>query len=268
MLGSPRRTWFTLVRVATLAALLVLAAPVSAQTCHLSDLSSNIAARFRVRALASFATYRNPVYAGEYQGYGGSVAYSHPWVGAEAAVMGYRIVRNGLREYGVGDLLLAARATAYRFDDTAALGVALAASLPTGDARRGLGMGHTMLMPGAWFTLHSGTLSLSIELAYGRLVGAEGHEHGAMGGALVNPMNRSEVENALAVSYVFWRTLYVAARFYGAVPVADAEGKARQAGALVLGASVSRFELGFEQHLPLVGDPFVSKTLLRLAVAL
>jgi hypothetical protein len=240
----------------------------AAQSCHLSDYAlPSAGSQFRVRALATFASYRNQVYAGEYQGYGGSASFTHPWLAAEAALTSYRIVRNGLRDYGIGDLALTARAAAYRFDDEAALGVALAASLPTGDPRRGLGMGHTMLMPGAWFSWRREAWSISLDLAYGRVVAAEGHVH-RPGGPLVSPMNRSEIEHAVAVSYTFWRTLFAAVRLYGAVPVADARGSARQASALALGGVISRFELGVEQHLPLVGAPFVAKTLLRVAVAL
>jgi hypothetical protein len=52
------------------------------------------------------------------------------------------------------------------------------------------------------------------------------------------------------------------------LPLADARGSAREAGALALGGAISRFEFGVEQHLPLVGTPFAAKTLLWMAVAL
>jgi hypothetical protein len=243
------------------------AAPLAAQACHYSDLrpSASAGPRFRATALAAFATYRSRVYAGEYQAYTGAFAFSHPWASAEVTLTGYRLVRNGLRDYGLGDLALSARAAVLRVDDrVAALGVGLAATLPTGDARRGFGMGHAMLMPGVWFTLQQAGVQLSVELAYGRMLGGRHAWHGA-GGPVVNPMNRSEIEHGVFVSYAFWRTLFVALRSYGAVPVADALGSARQATALALGAQVGPVELAAEQHLPLVGSPFAAKTLLRVS---
>lgn len=224
---------------------------------------ASAAPQFRVSALASFATYRNAVYAGEYQGYTGAVGYTHPWFALEASMAGYRIVRNGARDWGPGDLLLMARGTAYRFDSEAAVGVALASTLPTGDEEVGLGMGHTMLMPGAWFALQHGAFSLALDLAYGRALGGGSSHHHSSTGPLVNPMNRSEIEHALTLSYAFWRGLFAAVRLYGAVPIADADGQTREALGFVLGGQISRFELAAEQHLPLAGDPFQAKTILR-----
>lgn len=247
--------------------LLLRAAPLDAQACHYTDLRPSEAAgpRIRATALASFASYRNRVYAGEYQGYTAALAFSHPWASGEATLTGYRLVRNGLRAYGVGDLTLSARAAVLRVDDrVAALGVGLAAMLPTGDARRGFGMGHAMLMPGVWFTLQHAALRLSLEIAYGRML-ASRHEGHAAGGPVVNPMNRSEVEHGLLVSYAMWRTLFAALRSYGAVPAGDSRGSARQAAALVLGAGVGAVEFAAEQHLPLVGTPFSAKTVLRVS---
>ncbi|HEX6241119.1 MAG TPA: hypothetical protein VFZ61_09515 [Polyangiales bacterium] len=237
-----------------------------AQGCHVLDVRPTQKLGFRVSALASFATYRNPSYEGEYQGYTGAAAFAHPWFSIEASITGYRIVRNGLREYGPGDLMLMARGRALRVGDDAAVGIALGASLPTGDADKGLGMGHTMLMPGAWFGFSRGGLNLVLDVAYGRAVGG-GSSHHADGGPIVNPMNRSELEHVLALDYTFWHTLFVVGRLYGAVAVADVNGRAREAAGLGLGGRVSYFEFAVEQHLPLAGTPFESKTLLRVSAS-
>jgi hypothetical protein len=235
---------------------------VRAQSCHVLDVRPSQALGFRVSALAGFATYRNASYAGEYQGYTGAAAFSHPWFSIEASMTGYRVVRNGLREYGPGDLMVMARGRVLRFGDDAAMGVALGASLPTGDADKGLGMGHTMLMPAAWFGLSRAGLNLLLDVAYGRMIGGSSSHH-ADGGPVVNPMNRSEIEHVLALNYTVWRSLFLVGRLYGAVPIADVHGRAREALGLGVGGEISHFEFALEQHLPLAGTPFESKTLLR-----
>jgi hypothetical protein len=243
------------------------ASAAAAQGCHVSDPHPSEALRVRLSTLASFATYENPVYAGEYQGYTGAAGVEHRWFSAEASLTGYRIVRNGKRDHGPGDLMLMLRGTAFHFDEVAALGVGLGATFPTGDENKGLGMGHVMLMPGVWFALRHGGLRLALDVAYGRAIGDE-HMHSTPGGPLVNPMNASEIEHAVAASYVFWRGLFLSGRVYGAVPIADANGLAREALSFGLGGMVWRFELGIEQHLPLAGTPFEAKTVLRVAAVL
>lgn len=244
--------------------LLALSAPrrACAQSCHLADLrAAGQAQTWRVGLTSSFASYRNRVYAGEYQGLTAVASYTHPWVSAEASVGGYRIVRNGLRDYGLSDVALDVRAALARFSEIA-LGLELAATLPSGDPARGLGMGHVMLMPGAFFQLESAALRLLVQVAYGRALASEGgHAHGSPG-PLVNPMNRSELEHAATLAYSFHAPLFAAARLFGAVPVAAAGGAAREALGLALGASLTRAQLSAEVQLPLVGTPFALKALL------
>jgi hypothetical protein len=175
-------------------------------------------------------------------------------------------VRNGLRDYGASDVALDVRAAVVRFSEIA-LGLELAATLPTGDPARGLGMGHVMLMPGAFLQVEGAALRLLVQVAYGRaLASAAEHAHGSPG-PLVNPMNRSELEHAAALAYSFRSPLFAAARLFGAVPVATAGGAAREALGIALGASLTRAQLSAELQLPLVGTPFALKTLLSAAVA-
>lgn len=241
---------------------------VCAQACHLTDLRPNEAARpLRLSVLTTFASYHNPVYAGEYQGAFAVASYTHPWVSAEASFGGYRIVRNGLSDFGVSDVALDVRAAVARFGDELALGLELAATLPTGDPALGLGMGHVMLMPGLFFQLQKSALRLMLQLAYGRVVtGGDGHVHESTG-PLVNPMNRSEIEHVVTLSYQFHAPLYAAARLFGAVPVAAPDGVAREAVGVALGAGISGCQLSAELQLPLVGQPFELKTLLAAGVS-
>jgi hypothetical protein len=247
---------------------LALSAPehARAQSCHLADLrAAGQVQPWRIALLTSFASYRNSVYAGEYQGISAVASYAHPWVSAEVSFGGYRIVRNGLRDYGVSDLALDVRAALARFSEIT-LGLEVAVTLPTGDPARGLGMGHVMLMPGAFLQLESAALRLLVQVAYGRALASAGeHAHGSPG-PLVNPMNRSEFEHAATLAYSFRAPLFAAARLFGAVPVATAAGSAREALGMALGASLERAQLSAELQLPLVGTPFALKTLLSAAV--
>lgn len=249
--------------------LLALSAPphARAQSCHLADLrAAGQAQPWRVALSSSFASYRNGVYAGEYQGLTAVASYTHPWVSAEVSLGGYRIVRNGLRDYGVGDVALDVRAAIARLSEIT-LGLEMAATLPSGDPGRGLGMGHVMLMPGAFFQLETSALRLMVQVAYGRaLASAGGHVHGTPG-PLVNPMNRSEIEHAATLAYSFRTPLFAAARLFGAIPVAAASGAAREALGVALGASMERAQLSAEVQLPLVGTPFALKALLTAGAA-
>lgn len=219
---------------------------------------------WRIGLVTNVASYNNKVYAGEYQGLSVMASYSHPWVSAEATIGGYRIVRNGLRDLGISDLALDVRAALARISEMT-FGLELAATLPTGDPGRGLGMGHVMLMPGAFFQLESSALRLLVQVAYGRaLASGREHAHGSPG-SLVNPMNRSEIEHAATLAYSFRPPLFAAARLFGAVPVAASAGSAREALGIALGASLQRAQISAELQLPLVGTPFSLKALFTVA---
>jgi hypothetical protein len=254
--------------VLAIAACIVRVERVSAQSCHGFDMRpESKQLPLQASLLTTFASYDNAVYAGEYQGAFVAASYSHPWFFGEASFGGYRIVRNGLRDYGVSDVALDARAALARFRDEIALGLELAATLPTGDPGKGLGMGHVMLMPGAFFEFHTAQIRLMLQLAYGRVASGDGHEHGSSTGPLVNPMNRSEIEHVASLSYQFHSTLFAAARLFGAVPIAANGGEAREALGVVLGAGVSRYQLSAELQLPLVDQPFTLRTQLGAAVS-
>lgn len=233
----------------------------------MSDLGTRAADRLRVAGHALFATYRAPDAAGEYQGYFVAASYAHPWFFVHAQLPYYRLLRDGAVERGPGDLAIDLRGTLWRPVPELALGLELAGSLPSGDADRGLGMGHVMLMPGAWLGWERGALRVLAQLAYGRMVGdtaSSHHQHGGPG-PLVNPMNRSELEHAFAVTYAFAEHLYAGGRLLGAVPVAYRNGSAREIAGLAFGARFAPLELGAELQFPLVGSPFIARTVLTLA---
>jgi hypothetical protein len=235
------------------------ACPVRGQSCHMPNLGA--------RAADLLATYRAPNDAGEYQGYFASAAYTHPWFFAELHLPYYRLVRDGSVERGPGDVGLDLRGTLWRPAPELALGLELAGTFPSGDADRGLGMGHVMLMPGAWLGWERGSVRVLAQLAYGRMLGDAAPSHHDHSGPvpLVNPMNRSELEHAFSVSYAFAEHLFAGGRLLGAVPVAYRNGSAREIAGLALGARFAPLEVGVELQFPLLGAPFTARTALTVA---
>jgi hypothetical protein len=267
---------FALVAFAVLACFVPCSAAL-AQGCHgplgsgaeAGELAEGRAAGFRVAVGVSAATYATARYAGEYQGLHPSLALRTRYVEGEASAPVYRIVRNGLRGTGMGDLGLGLAAPLLR-DANSQLeaGPLFAMTVPTGDPEKQLGMGHTMLMPGAFGRVRYRGVSAQASLQYGRAVGAAsgGHAHHSGPAPLVNPMNRAEVEHALALAYAPLELLRIVASLYGATPVADATGSAREV--LGMGVLLLWWQLAgrVEVQLPLVGDPFSHKTLIQLAI--
>ncbi len=224
---------------------------------------------FTAALRAETAGFSTREYEGHYEGLVPNFGFHELWFEAVASLPVYRIVRNGRSDLGPGDLLLQARAALLgeRARDHV-LGLELAASLPTGDPERELGMGHVMLMPSAWGTLTSGRFGFSARAGYARaIVGSSTHHHHEGGmSPLVDPMNESELDGALSGSLAVSRLVGVRAGFYGAVPVAVADGHARAAGFAGFGADNGRASSEFELHLPVAGDPFTVKLLLELGV--
>jgi hypothetical protein len=249
-----------------------LTANAQGQSCHLPPRFEQAEAKvepFTASLRTETAGFSTPEYEGHYEGVIPDFAFRERWFEAQASLPVYRIVRNGRSDLGPGDVLLQARA-ALVGDRTRdhVLGLELAASLPTGDPERELGMGHVMLMPSAWGTLTSGRFGFSARAGYARaIVGSSTHHHHAGGmSPLVDPMNESELDGALAGSLAVTRLIGVRAGFYGAVPVAVTDGQARAAGFAGFGVDNGRVSSDFELHLPVAGDPFTVKLLLELGV--
>ena len=225
-------------------------------------------ASFRTSASALFATYSNASYTGEYQGVQAKAAYLLARVALEVALPYYRLVRNGLTDNGLGDLALDARALTFRTaDGSLSFGPELALTLPMGNARRDFGMGHVMLMPGAWLALQGRGLTLIAQAAYGRSAASldmKSHRHESVF-PLVNPMNMQELEHAFSLGYAVHPQLELETRLLGAVPVNSPMGTARELWAAGVQASLGLFDFGVEVQLPLAGAIFRSKTLLSVA---
>lgn len=255
-------------------ALWCAAGKLAAQACHPSSFARPEPARASTRPVevavgvaASAARFATPSYTGEYQGIALSAGAVSRYLSGDVSLPFYRIVKNGLRDQGLGDLALSLRAPLFEAEPRGlSAGLALAATLPTGSADEQLGMGHVMLMPGAYLALDLPGLTLITQLAYGRSVGAMAGGHMHMGPRpIVNPMNRSELEHAFSLSARIVEGLRALARLYGATPAWDQSGRAREI--LALGAQVSAGPVGvrLELELPLVGTPFDERLVLGCA---
>lgn len=250
-----------------------------AQSCHSVELRKPERSRFRSTLGLLAASYDSGDQAGEYQGLYAGFAYRADWIGAEVLLPAYRLSRSSGDAYGLGDLVLTARGTAMRVQDGAiSAGVELPLLLPTGDSERELGIGGVMPMPGLWFALVRRPFSLRAQAGYGIMIGgrklpAEHPEQsaGAMGASrhpIVYPINRSEFEHALTLGLGVARTLSVHARWFGALPIADQRGVARQILAAGATASLDVFDVTLELQRPVAGDPFDYKVVLQLGLSL
>ena len=264
------------IRHAAAAALtaLFIALPVhvDAQSCHPVSLHEPSKTGFSAGFTTVMATFSDTEH-GNYQGLIPVGGWHHPWISAELALPWYRLESEGDEAIGLGDALADVRVAVFRADSgLLALGPELAVSLPTGNADDDLGMGHVMVMPGAWLRVEWRQLSVMAQLAYGRALADldahaehEGHDHGAPAHATprVNPMNMSELAHALGVSYAVDPHLAVTARWLGGVPLDDA-GFARQTLGPGLQLTADALYAALDVQIPIAGDPFD----MRLSISL
>lgn len=242
----------------------------SAQTCHPLAVKVEHETPFRAHVGLQIASYEVGEERGTYQALYGAFAYQQRWFGAELMLPAYRLAREDASAYGLGDIVLTVRGTALSLrDDRVRLGVEVPVSAPTGDADRQLGMGHVMFMPGLWFAYGQGPFALQAQLGYGRVLGQEdAHAHHAAiapgRSPIVNPMNREELEHALALRLEVQRYLAVQARWFGAVPIGD--GVTRQVLGGGAAAHFEPWELLVELQAPVAGDPFVVRLVTQVGV--
>jgi hypothetical protein len=221
---------------------------------------------YRVALSSVLGSFTRSAVPGEYQGLFVTGTVWHRWFTAEVALPGYRIAQTGSHAYGLGDLALNVRGNVFRSDDRSiTLGPEVALTLPTGSENDGLGMGHVMLMPGGFVTWQHGPFALITQLAYGRaLANAGAHAHHMGPAPIVNPMNHSELTHAVGLSASVHPNLRLTGRLLGAVTLGAHDGAAREILAPGLQFIAGAFDFALEQQLPVVGDPFVSRTLVSV----
>jgi len=241
-------------------------APALAQPCHEVAPAAAQEPSVDLGVALETATYRTPRYEGDYQALSLFAQGTHARGHVRLALPVYRLVRNGLEGRGLGDVALDAGVRlAQAAEGALATGLALAVTLPSGDASQELGMGHVMVMPGAWLDWRGARARVHARLAYGRALGGGAHLRGRPQ-PLVNPMNASEVEGSLGGAVQLTQEVGLKGGAYGALPVALPEGAARAATFAGLELRWRQVTLGFEGHLPLAGAPFQLKAVARLSL--
>lgn len=251
------------------ACVLAGARPAAAQQCHQlgGNAWRNPGVYFGVRLEA--AGYRNARYEGDYEGVAPSLSYNHRRFSLLALMPMYRLARNGLPTYGVGDLALAVRAPIPRWSTgRLSAGFGLAATFPTGDADRDLGMGHVMLMPEFWWTHDLGRVQLLGSVGFGRaLAGKVASTHHASGPRpIVNPMNMAEVEGSLVSLLQLHRFVWLKASVYAAMPVGtvNPHGVTRVMLSQGLVVHARGVEVALELQAPLAGAPYLARGVVQV----
>jgi hypothetical protein len=230
----------------------------AAQECHPVPTTGEVAG-IGVDAALVVARFDEGETSGSYAGAIVGARWLAGRLGAGFALPAYRVDRGETSQRALGDLGVSGQWTLYdgggggdvhdhAADDHAAhlamgarggrvwrAGVAASVTLPTGDADAGTGMGHVMVMPGAWGSVELGAWSATLAGSWGQaLGGADAHQH--HGGAIapiVHPMNRSELAGTLRVGVRLGARTDLHASLSGAAPLVD-EGVAR--GGFELGA--------------------------------
>jgi hypothetical protein len=245
----------------------------AAQSCHSPSLRPTDGLAYRASLTGTLGSFSTAATRGEYQGWFATFTFTHPWFLAEVSLPTYRIAQTGSHAYGLGDLALTLRGQFFRSkpsvngangasDGAIIAGPELTSTLPTGDMDKGLGMGHVMLMPGAFVSWQRAGFAVIAQVAYGRALQFGSHAHMHMDPApIVNPMNRSELSHAIGASAALHEHLRVTARLIGAVPWFDHGGAAREIVAPGLQVIAGMFDAALELQLPVVGKPFDSRTI-------
>lgn len=244
-----------------LALVLGSASPVAAQSCHAPPAAETGASALVAAVRSQIASFDTVRYEGHYESVAPSLRLHAPVLDGAIVLPAYRIVRNGSASRGFGDLVLEASAPVLRGKEPAdALGLELTTTLPTGDSEHDLGMGHAMLMPALWGSARLRRFSLSGRVGYARALASAGaHHHHAGAFPLVDPMNASELESALAATFEPAHPFALRSGIYGAAPIATQNGAARAAAFVSFGVEGTRMGAAVELHLPLVGDAFSAK---------
>jgi hypothetical protein len=238
-----------------------------AQGCHPEPPQELQDSSWRLTLGQETARFESPRYEGHWQGLSSSAGVARQRLYAGAALGVYRIVRNGSPRRGVGDLLLHSRVSLLGAErERVRAGLAISVTLPTGDVRSDLGMGHVMLMTGAWVTAQLKQVLANAQLTYGKsLRGNNTHHHDSVG-PLVAPMSQSEIDATVSASFrIHPNGMLVKGGLNGALPVLDESGAAR-ANLLLALLFGDRLKTSLELQLPIAGVP--STLALRVALSI
>lgn len=205
--------------------------------------------------------------AGEARDYQGlSLALHGGWrrLSARGVLPAYRVADEGV---GLGDALGAVAADVVPGRGRVRAGLALSASLPTGDSDAGRGMGHAMIAAGGWARAPVGPIRADVAAMWARALGdgAEhiAHRHLSAMWPLVDPMNPEEiVVDGRGTAAIGRRVRAGVGGTYGA-PLSTA-GVVRLITYAVAEVTRGRHELAAQLAAPMIGDPFVARATVEL----
>ena len=245
---------------------LCLASPAFADHDHGAHVSHDGGAAIEAKVSLVAARYSTTSYLGDYQGITPALRYSRgiASVGANASL--YRLTKNGEDYFGFGDVVVDGQVQ-LAGGHPASTGVALAVSLPSGSQRDGLGMGHVMLMPSAWGVYMFDRVTLIGSVGYGRALGGDAHAHHSTGGAIVDPMNMSELTWSAQADVSLARVLTAGVRAMGGIPVGE-DGENRVVGGVRVEWREGRVTTSAELQGGFDGDPFEVRGVLATALRL
>lgn len=210
------------------------------------------------------ATFDTMSFVGNYQGALPSVQWSHGRYGVAASTGVYRLEENGADFFAFGDVHVHGH-VAIAGDSRASVGVVGGVSAPTGDAQRGTGMGHVMLMPAVYGMAARGSLTGTASLGYSRALGGDmDHDHGPW--PLVEPMLMSEVSWSAGADIAWTHQASTGLRFAGGIPAGAAGDMRVQAGAR-FAWHAGRVESAAEIQAGLAGDPFTVRGVVSTALS-
>jgi hypothetical protein len=225
----------------------------SARAEHDHSVEHGGASAFGAGVTMVAASFDTMFYSGNYQGLEPALHWSNERFGAGINVALYRLEENGAQFYGFGDVVAHGQARLVGGHQLSA-GVVAGVSLPSGDERHGLGMGHPMAMPALYVASTLDRVGLSATAGYSRAIGGDtDHDHGMW--PIVEPMNLSELTWSAAGDYAFTPGVHGGARLSGGVPIGN--GDHRAIGALRVAWASGRFTTAAELQAGLVGDPFI-----------
>jgi hypothetical protein len=250
-------------RTAIAIAIVLACAPAYAQHDHGGHEHIDAARPFAATVALVAASFDTMLYLGNYEGVIPSVSWTNGRFSASVTGSAYRVEKNGAVFYGAGDAGVhgAARIVGRGSADA---GVALAASVPTGNEPHGMGMGHPMLMPAVFGEWSTSRVHLGGSVGYSRAIGGGSHEgHGAW--PIVAPMSVSEVSWSAGADVLFGSAVTAGARGAGGIPLGSGDVRAMVAGRVAWQAS--RVETAFELQAGVAGDPFTVRGVVSTALS-
>lgn len=191
---------------------------------------------------------------------GGELTVDARWrrLAAGARLGAYHVDEHGV---GVSDLGLAAAVSVTPRTAPVAIHALAGATLPTGDADAGRGMGHVMMAAGAGAGVTRGRVAADLTLTYARALGdgAEhaAHLHGADAWPLIDPMGAVEATAELDVAVAVGGGVALRGAMLGAEPLGHGERRLIASGGVAVARD--RYQVTATIAAPTIGAAFIAR---------